>query len=98
MQVERQRYLWADHYERSEERRGQANRFKDNMVKTRVGEITFTIPQVREGRYYSEALEKGLRSERALTLTLAEMYIQGVSTRIVAAILDQICGGKVSSN
>lgn len=97
MQVERQRYLQADHYERSEERRGHANGYKEKTVKTRVGEITFAIPQVREGGFYPEALEKGLRSERALTLTLAEMYIQGVSTRKVAVILEQMCGSKVSS-
>ncbi len=46
----------------------------------------------------AQALEKGLRSERALTLTLAEMYIQGVSTRKVAAILEQMCGSRVSSS
>jgi transposase-like protein len=98
MQVERQRYLRAEHYERSEDRQGHANGYKDKTVKTRVGEITFSIPQVREGGFYPEALEKGLRSERALTLTLAEMYIQGVSTRKVAAILERMCGSKVSSS
>lgn len=67
-------------------------------MKTRVGEITFSIPQVREGGFYPEALEKWLRSERALTLTLAEMYIQGVSTCKVAAILERMCGSRVSSS
>ncbi len=43
-----------------------------------MGEITFAVPQVREGGFYPSALEKGLRSERALTITLAEMYVQGV--------------------
>jgi putative transposase len=55
---------------------------------TRLGEITFDIPQVREGAFYPQALEKGLRSERALHLTLAEMYVQGVSTRNVSAIIE----------
>jgi transposase-like protein len=62
-----------------------------------LGEITFDVPQVREGGFYPEALEKGLRSERVLTMTLAEMYIQGVSTRKVTAILEQLCGTSVSS-
>jgi putative transposase len=97
MQVERQKHLRAGLYERSDERRGHANGYKDKTVKTRVGEITFDIPQVREGGFYPEALEKGLRSERALTLTLAEMYVQGVSTRKVAAIMEQLCGSGVSS-
>jgi putative transposase len=97
MQLERQKYLRAELYERSQERLGHANGYKDKTVKTRVGDITFAVPQVREGGYYPEALQKGLRSERALTVTLAEMYVQGVSTRKVAAIVEQMCGSEVSS-
>jgi len=98
MQVERQKYLGVGPYERSPERRDYANGFKPKTMKTRVGEITFAVPQVREGDFYPEALEKGLRSERALTLSLAEMYVQGVSTRRVAAIIAQLCGSSVSSS
>jgi len=53
---------------------------------------------VREGGFYPQALEKGLRSERALTLALAEMYVQGVSTRKVKAITEQLCGVSISSS
>lgn len=98
MQAERQKYLKADPYERSPERSGHANGYKPKTVKTRLGEITFNVPQVREGGFYPQALEKGLRSERALTLTLAEMYVQGVSTRKVAAITEQLCGTDISSS
>lgn len=98
MKVERQKHLGAAPYERNEERQGHANGYKDKTVKTRVGEITFAIPQVREGGFYPEALEKGLRSERALTLALAEMYVQGVSTRKVTAILEKLCGSEISSS
>ncbi len=98
MQAERQHYLQAKPYERSPQRRGQANGFKPKTVKTRLGEITFAIPQVRQGDFYPQALEKGLRSERALTMTLAEMYVQGVSTRKVAAITEQLCGVSISSS
>jgi transposase-like protein len=52
---------------------------------------------VRDGSFYPTALEKGLRSERAFTLALAEMYVQGVSTRKVAAITEQLCGVEVTS-
>jgi putative transposase len=97
MQIERQKYLGVAPYERSSERRGQANGYKSKSVKTRVGEISFEIPQVRDGSFYPQALEKGLRSERALTLTLAEMYVTGVSTRKVKAITEQLCGCDVSS-
>lgn len=98
MQIERQKHLGAAPFERTPERRGQANGYKSKTVKTRMGEITFDVPQVREGGFYPEALEKGLRSERALRLTLAEMYVQGVSTRKVAAITEQLCGTQISSS
>lgn len=97
MQVERSKYLQAEQYERTEDRKGHANGYKPKTVKTRVGEITFAVPQVREGGFYPSALEKGLRSERALTITLAEMYVQGVSTRKVKAITEQLCGVEVSA-
>ena len=57
-----------------------------------MGEISFEVPQVRQGGFYPQSLEKGLRSERALKLALAEMYVQGVSTRKVTAITEQLCG------
>lgn len=56
------------------------------------------IPQVREGGFYPSSLEKGLRSERALTLALAEMYVQSVATRRVAQITEQLCGVSVSAS
>jgi transposase-like protein len=97
MQAERQQYLGAAPYQHTPERNGHANGYKPKTVKTRVGEINFDIPQVREGGFYPQALEKGLRSERALNLALAEMYVQGVSTRKVTAIVEQLCGSQVSS-
>ena len=97
MQAERQQYLGAEPYQRSPDRQDHANGYKPKTVKTRVGEITFAVPQVRDGSFYPQGLEKGLRSERALTLTLAEMYVTGVSTRKVARITEQLCGYAVSS-
>ena len=97
MQAERAKYLQAGEYERTEERKGHANGYKPKTVKTRIGEITFAVPQVREGGFYPSALEKGLRSERALVATLAEMYVQGVSTRKVKAITEELCGVEISA-
>jgi transposase-like protein len=98
MQAERSEHLQAEHYQHSEERRGYVNGYKPKTMRTRVGDITFAVPQVREGGFYPQALEKGLRSERALTLALAEMYVQGVSTRKVKAITEQLCGVSISSS
>lgn len=98
MQAERQQHIGVGPYERSAERHAHANGYKPKTVTTRVGAIAFDVPQVREGNFYPQALEKGLRSERALTLALAEMYVQGVSTRKVAKITEQLCGCEVSSS
>lgn len=98
MQIERQKHLGAGPYERTPERQGYANGYKPKTMATRVGKITFGIPQVRESDFYPSSLEKGIRSERALKLALAEMYVQGVSTRKVAAITEQMCGFEVSSS
>ena len=61
-----------------------------------MGEIDFADSQVRTGDFYPDTLEKGLRHGGALTLALAEMYVQGVSTRRVATITEQLCGTSVS--
>ena len=98
MQAERAEHLQAAPYQHTIERRGYANGYKSKTLRTRLGEITFAVPQVREGGFYPQALEKGLRSERALTLALAEMYVQGVSTRKVQAITEQLCGVNISSS
>jgi len=98
MRLERQGHLGVGPYERSEDRQGYANGYKPKTVKTRVGELTFAVPQVRDGGFYPSSLDKGIRSERALKLALAEMYVQGVSTRRVAQITEQLCGFEVSSS
>ena len=97
MLLERERYLGASAYERTPERRGHANGFKPKTLSTRVGQLELSVPQVRDGGFYPCSLERGSRSERALKLALAEMYVQGVSTRKVAAITEQLCGFEVSS-
>lgn len=98
MVVERSAVLGARPYERSEARLGHANGFKPKTLATRLGAIEFRVPQVRgEVDFYPSSLEKGVRSEQALKLALAEMYVQGVSTRKVSAIVEELCGHSVSS-
>lgn len=98
MLQERTQTLQAQPYERSDSRTGHANGFKPKTLDTRIGSIQFRVPQVRGGlKFYPRALEKGVRSEQALKLALAEMYVQGVSTRKVAAIVEELCGVEVSS-
>ena len=98
MRVERHQVLQAQPYERTDTRQGYANGYKAKTLASRVGPITFRVPQVRgETAFYPSALEKGMRSEQALKLAMAEMYVQGVSTRKVSAIVEELCGTSVSS-
>jgi transposase-like protein len=93
MEIERSKALGAEPYERTAARTGYANGFKPKTLQTRLGEMTVAVPQVRgEIGFYPSALERGLRSERALTLAIAQMYVQGVSTRKVTSILEQLAG------
>jgi transposase-like protein len=98
MRQERAHALQAQPYERTDTRQGYANGFKPKTLATRVGPIRFQVPQVRgDLNFYPSALQKGIRSEQALKLALAEMYVQGVSTRKVSAIVEPLCGCEVSS-
>jgi transposase-like protein len=98
MRQERASVLQAQPYERTSARLGLANGYKPKTVASGLGSITFQVPQVRGAtEFYPSALEKGSRSEQALKLALAEMYVQGVSTRKVSAIVETLCGVSVSS-
>jgi transposase-like protein len=97
MKVERAHALGAAPYQRTEQRTGHANGFKPRTVHTRIGPLTVEVPQTRGVEFYPSTLEKGIRSERALKLAVAEMYVQGVSTRKVAAITEKLCGLQVTS-
>jgi putative transposase len=100
MKLDRTRHLHAKPYERSDERQGYSNGYKPKTVNSRLGKLALKIPQVRDSdeEFYPSCLEKGLRSERALKTALAEMYIQGVSTRKVKAITEALCGYEVTSS
>jgi transposase-like protein len=97
MKIERSRYLQAEHYQRTEQRQSYANGYKAKTVKTRIGKVDLAVPQTRDCEFYPHSLERGLRSERALKIALAEMYVQGVSTRKVAKITQELCGFEINS-
>jgi transposase-like protein len=103
MRLERDAFLSAKPYERTEQRRGHANGFKAKQLLTRCGRLDLAVPQTRglepgAEPFYPAALERGVRSERALKVAIAEMYVQGVSTRKVMAITEELCGFEVSSS
>lgn len=100
MKLDRTRHIQARPYERSDDRQGYSNGYKPKTVNSRLGKLALKIPQVRDSdeEFYPSCLEKELRSERALKAALAEMYIQGVSTRKVKAITEALCGYEVTSS
>lgn len=98
MKLEREYALGAAPYERTPDRVGHANGFKDRTLRTRVGELELRVPQTRGVEFYPRVLERGQRSERALALAVAEMYLQGVSTRKVTAVMQELCGLEVTSS
>lgn len=97
MKVEREQFLGAASHERSEERKGYANGYKPKGLQTRMGALELAVPQVRGLGFYPQSIEKGTRSEKALKLAIAQMYIEGVSTRRVQDITEKLCGYEVTS-
>lgn len=98
MKIERDQALGAQLYQRTETRRGYANGYKPKTVDTRIGKLNVDVPQVRGGvDFYPSSLERGCRSERALKLAIAEMYVKGISTRKVTDVLEKMCGLDISS-
>jgi putative transposase len=84
--------LQAARYERREQRQGYRNGYKPRQLTTRVGSLTLLVPQVRDGQFSTEVFARYQRSEQALVLTLMEMVVNGVSTRKVARITEELCG------
>ncbi len=90
--------LKAKPFERSEERQGYRNGYRPRTLYTRVGPITLQVPQTREGQFSTEIFKRYQRSEQALVLSLMEMYLQGVSTRKVTKITEELCGASFSKS
>lgn len=99
MLVERTKHIGAAPHERSDLRNGHANGFKPRTFHTSMGALELALPQVRgsDSPFRTSLFEKGCRSDRALKAAIAEMYIQGVSTRRVTKVMGELCGFEVSS-
>ena len=89
--------LGAEKGERSAARLGYRSGHYDRTLVTRVGKLELRVPQDRAGRFSTELFERYQRSEKALVAALAEMYVQGVSTRKVKAITEELCGHSFSA-
>jgi transposase-like protein len=98
LEAEMTEALGAGKGERTGERLGYRSGYYGRTLITRVGKLELRVPQDRDGRFSTELFERYQRSERALVAALAEMYVQGVSTRKVKAITEELCGHSFSAS
>src|SRR5215216_221385 len=92
LEAEMTEHIGAAPYERSATRTGQRNGYKPRALRTRVGTLNLLIPQDREGTFSTRLFTRYQRNEKALVLALMEMYVEGVSTRKVKEITEELCG------
>ena len=97
LEAEMEEALQAGKGERTGERLGYRSGYYNRTLITRVGKIELRVPQDRQGRFRTEVFERYQRSEKALVMAMMEMYIQGVSTRKVKAVTEELCGHEFSS-
>jgi putative transposase len=98
LEAEMEETLQAGKGERSEQRLGYRSGYYNRTLVTRVGKIELRVPQDRQGRFRTEVFERYQRSEKALVAAMLEMYVQGVSTRKVKSITEELCGHEFSSS
>lgn len=98
LEAEMTEHLGAKRHERKETRTGYRNGTRVRKLRTRVGTLNLLVPQTRDGSFSTELFARYQRSEQALVLALMEMVVQGVSTRKVAAITEELCGIKFSKS
>lgn len=97
LEFEMTEHLGAGPYERTEERSGYRNGYKPRILITTVGDLHLLVPQDRDGTFQTSLFERYQRSDKALVLAMMEMYVNGVSTRKVSAVTEQLCGRSFSS-
>ena len=98
LEVEMEECLQAGKHERSEQRLGYRSGYYRRRLITRVGTLWLRVPQDRSGHFNTQVFEQYQRSEKSLVAALAQMYVQGVSTRKVAAITEELCGHEFSAS
>lgn len=92
LEAEMTEHIGAAPYERTNKRTGQRNGYKPRSLRTRVGTLNLLVPQDRQGTFSTKLFSRYQRNEKALVLALMEMYVEGVSTRKVKDIIEELCG------
>jgi putative transposase len=92
LEAEMTEHIGAAPYERTDKRTGHRNGYKPRTLRTRVGTLNLLVPQDREGNFSTRLFFRYQRNEKALVLALMEMYVEGVSTRKVKEVTEELCG------
>jgi putative transposase len=98
LEAEMSEHIGAAPYERTDERTGQRNGYKPRTLRSRVGTLNLLVPQDREGTFSTRLFSRYQRNEKALVLALMQMYVEGVSTRKVKDITEELCGTSFSKS
>jgi transposase-like protein len=98
LEAEMTEHIGAAPYERSATRTGHRNGYKPRALRTRVGTLNLAVPQDREGTFSTRLFSRYQRNEKALVLALMEMYVEGVSTRKVKDLTEELCGTSFSKS
>lgn len=98
LEAEITKHLGAAPYERTDHRKGHRNGYKERTLKTRVGTLELMVPQDRDGTFSTSLFARYQRNEKALLLSLMEMYVEGVSTRKVKEVTEELCGTSFSKS
>jgi putative transposase len=98
LEAEMTHHIGATPYERTDKRTGHRNGYKPRTLRTRVGTLNLLVPQDREGTFSTRLFSRYQRNEKALVLALMEMYVEGVSTRKVKEVTEELCGTSFSKS
>ena len=98
MEVERDRYIKAENYERTSERKDQRNGYYERDLMLNIGSINLKVPRTRSGEFKTDVFNSYQRMDKAFVLGMIEIVIMGVSTRKVTKIVEQLCGENVSKS
>lgn len=98
MEKERDEYLQVGAYERSSERIDSRNGYYERDLILSIGRVTLKVPRTRKGEFSPSLFEKYARCDQAFVLSMLEMVVNGVSTRKVKNVVQQLCGESVSKS
>jgi putative transposase len=98
LEAEMTEHIGAAPYERTQDRKGQRNGYKPRTLRTRVGTLNLAVPQDRQGAFSTRLFARYQRNEKALCLALMQMYVEGLSTRKVKEVTEELCGTSFSKS